>query len=163
MKTLLYFLILLLPFSASPKKESAMTDFIEIKHTGMEEKPIKTLVISTKRINLKCYEDDLKSDLNSKKPLTNEQKEAILNIRYKFIITDDKTYQAIIDFVINNQFFFTNNTHRNHGDFRDFSIKIRGEIYNIYFRLKQQFFSKLKANIREHQGDESLIKELSKY
>jgi hypothetical protein len=158
MKNLITFMILLLSCSNIPQNHT-MTDYIEIKHTGREEKPIKTLIISTKEVDKEAF----MLSMNIKKTLTSEQKAAILNMQYSFLIIDDTTYQSIIDFCKNNQHFFTNTINKNHGDYMDYSIMVRGNVYNIFYKLKDQFFNKLAGYIQTKKGDKSLTQKLSTY
>ncbi|MDP9077640.1 MAG: hypothetical protein M3O71_09485 [Bacteroidota bacterium] len=66
-----------------------MTDYIEIKHIGREEKPIKTLITSTEEVDKEAFV----VSMNINKNFTSEQKDAILNMQYSFLITDNPTYQ----------------------------------------------------------------------
>jgi hypothetical protein len=142
MRTLLTFMILLLSATNFPGNRPDMTEVIEIEHTGMEDKPIKTLNISTKKVNAKIGQDEF---------------------HFTFAVTNAVTYQAIIDFVKNNQRFFTNDTNKNHGDYDDYAITVKGKVYNIFYKLKDQFFSNLILYIKAKKEDKSLIEKLSIY
>ncbi|WP_201987366.1 hypothetical protein [Hymenobacter rubidus] len=139
-----------------------LSEYIEIRHTGMEDKPVKPIIISTRKIYLEVNKSDIVF-LGSKKPLTPELKEAYLNLHYDFVITDKLTYQAIIDFVDTHQEFFTNDVLRNHGDYGDYAIIINGRTYNIFYKFRQWFFLNLTGRLQIKKGDEALIRKLGDY
>jgi len=159
MKTIATFIILIFLSSNIQKKQIGKTGFIEIRHSGIEEKPIKALIISTRKITA----EELGESFDSTKFVTVEQKKAFLSLRYNFSVTDHKTYQSIIDFVNNNQSFFTNSVNRNHGDYKDYSINVNGKVYNIFYRSKDEFFNSLIKYIQLKKGDKFLIANLSIY
>jgi len=163
MKTFLTLLILILSSVNIQKSFSDTNDFIEIKHTGMEEKHIRSLIISIKKINIEPDENSLLAGFTNVRSLTAEQKDAILNLQYDFVITNITTYQLLIDFVNRNQFFFTDSINKNHGDNMDYSITVKGKVYNIFYKSKNLFFSNLINYLRVKKGDKALIEKLSKY
>jgi hypothetical protein len=136
--------------------------FIEIRHTGLQEKSIKPLIISTERVCFEVKRSDV-AFLDPKKPLTPEIKESYLNAYYDFAITDTITYRSIINFVNENQNLFTNGINNNYGDYADYSIAINGKKYEIFYKSKDLFFLKLRVYLQINNGDKALIKKLKDY
>ena len=135
---------------------AVVSKYIEIRHSGLQEKYIRPLIISTEKAPLDVDRSDI-SFLDPKKPLTPELKEAYLNANYCFVITDTVTYQLIIDFFNENQYLFTDDPLIT----TDYSIVVNGKEYGIHSKIL--FFLRLPEYLQTKKGDKLLVRKIYEY
>jgi len=80
-----------------------------------------------------------------------------------FIVTNQRTFKLIINFILNGEKYYTNMNHKNHGDFRDYSISFNNKVYNIYYKSKIEFFKKLREYLVLNNGDSSALEKLKRF
>jgi len=162
-------LIVLLVFIGCGKKDDNSNQFIEFVHLGYTTHEYPILLISSKRIDLKLNDSQLKelkqidSISGGSGSLTERQKELYLNINYNRIITDNKTFSLIRNFVMkHNEFYASPEYLKLHPMKESFEVVIDGkkELF-VNENLKNQFVNDLIMDIKQFKGSESITKEIA--
>jgi hypothetical protein len=160
--TFLIFLILQVQIIHAQKlKEN--DQFVEFAHTGIINKIIRPLFISTTKLQLKLdkqQEEKLKTILQrSHRKITSEQ---YLEIVYETIITDRETFSAIKQFIICNKKYYTNNTNLNNDlDAESYDIYIDStKHFSIYYKLKNNFFYDMRQFLTKRNCDNKVVSAL---
>lgn len=161
MKNKLIFLLFILTSCNTHKTNNVKKgNYIKFSHSGFAMKYIRPLIISTQPCKCHLNADELSSlgPLLEKSNITESEKEMYYKLLYNYVKTDSLTYATVAEFVKNNTTFYTNNIHRNSGDYFDMHIIAEGEKYDIYFMLTLKFFKKLKTELIEKKCDKNVIR-----
>jgi len=159
MRTILALTILLGSFLLV-RSDKIHGDYIEIRHTGMSEKPVKTLLLSREKLTIDIDKNDPLIRLLYKKNINRKQMDSSVGLRYDLLITNERTLTTIKKIVRNNQAYFVDSNHKNHGSFEDYAVVVNRKTYNIYYKQKKQFFSDLKAELIQSGCDQKVIAKL---
>jgi hypothetical protein len=156
-----YWLTLLLAFPAFHRPPAAPAEYIAITHMGAETYPLKTLILSPRRLHAVLPEcDDLpRTGPRARQPPTALQRQLAQEMRCDFVLTDRFTYAAVGGFVLEHPAYFTA-AGRPWGTLDvEYSITVRGQVYGCYL-TKWQLFTLLSAHLQSQQGDKALVKRI---
>jgi len=159
MKNILLLIILVLVLIQCTTNRPEKISYIEIKHVGIEQKPVKTLFISTKVVNI-----DVKGNyfqINNQKPelLTGRDQFIFANSEYSVLQIDDKTFQKIIFFINQHLYFFDHTAKQDSRDI-DYSIVIDGVHHDISYERETVFFSQMILFLKSENCDKKSVEAL---
>jgi len=146
--------------SISDKKQVMETSrYIEFLHSGIEDKHIRPVIISTTKIDMPLTADELKhlKYLLKKPVVTKKEREDYLSSMYKLMKTDEKTYLTILNFIRGNNELFTNKLNKNNGEFENYTIITEGKRYSIFYKFKYKFFNELEKYLKVKNCDKKVI------
>lgn len=163
MKLLKYSWLLLLTGALACKQKNntaaaVKTNYIEFIHTGTEDKPILPLIISTQKVKAPFSRTDsvaIRSIIKMK-----DVDDATRAQFQRQVVTDAKTYNAVLDFLKKADNYYTGNARVNRGDARDFSVNMEGDTKEIYYRTSKKFFEALLKQLQNSGTDQKVISQV---
>ena len=141
-------------------------EYIEFTHVGDRlSKSFPSLILSLKNANYDlnhAKQNELNKVQNSIRSFSIEQ---YINDDYKFIVTDDTTYNLIKCFVSNHREFFTNDKNVNEGTGSYHAVFVNGKYYAIFYKLNTKFFFDLAQYLESNNCDGIVVEAVrnSKY
>jgi hypothetical protein len=162
---IIFFLIVLSIKSYCQQTESP--NYIQIKHTGLEEKPVTSIVLSIEKIQYNFSCDCFISAKNDKENANKKDVRDLLSANDFFKIINESEFFKIYDFLNSQQKYYTNESKKNHGDYDDYAVDINVDnsikTYNIYFKSKTRFFHSLSAYLQKLPDSKEIIEVLRSY
>jgi|GEM_PF-3622291 len=163
MKLLKYSGLLLLTCLLACKQKNntvatVKTNYIEFIHTGTEQKPILPLIISTQKVKAPFSRTDsatIRTIIKMK-----DVDDATRAQFQRQVVTDAKTYSAVMGFLKKADSYYTSSTKVNRGDVRDFSVNMEGDTKEIYYRTSKQFFEALLQQLQAAGADQKVINQV---
>ena len=143
--------------------------FIEFIHLGYTTHEYPILLISSQKIALKLNDSQLKelrqidSISGGSGNLTERQKELYLKINYNRVVTDERTFSTVFNFVNRHIDYYVDSEYlKLHPIKESFEIVIDGKKeFFVNEKLKNQFVNALIINLKQEKNDENIIKEIS--
>jgi hypothetical protein len=150
-------LLSLLMFSGNKTRiaQPYTVNYIEIKHTGMEDYRYSTILISKEKLNVKLKKSWL--DDRPLESLTDKQIDIITNFYYRRFVTDSITFSVMARFITESKQYYTNGKRVNWGDWKDYSITLNGKCYDIYYKTSFDYFRELLKYLKENNCDKQII------
>ena len=82
----------------------------------------------------------------------------------KFSSSNEDTFSSIINFIKNNQDYYTNSLNVNPEDSSDnFTIITNGKEYDLYWKYKYEFLAKMAIALKLNNCDKKAINKISNY
>jgi len=148
-------------------QQTESPNYIQIKHTGFEEKPVTSIVFSIEKIqyNFRC--DCFISAISDQENANKKDARDLLGANDVFKIINEHEFFKICDFVNSQQKFYTDQSKKNHGDYDDYAVEIKVnnsiKTYNVYFKLKKHFFHNLVSFLQKLPNYKEIIEVIKSY
>jgi len=120
-------------------------EYIKFTHTGMTNRIINPLYISTKPLNIKLNDREI-ADLNkvlrhTGKIITQKNSENYINFYYSLVVTDEKMLSAVYNFILTHRNYYTEDKQQDSSNNESYIIDIPGKEFRLYYKVKDDFFS----------------------
>jgi len=137
---------------------------IEIVHTGPSStKYFRPLIISNQQIAIQLTKPEKNFLLQMQKTDTITE-QGYLEMLYDIVVTNNETYSLLVNFINNTQEYYANDVNLNPEDSTEnFTIFINGKRYDLYWKYKYVFMSKLADYLTLKNGDKKVIKKITKF
>jgi len=139
-------------------------EYIKIMHTGASSsKYIAPLIISKIKpdIALSKQEEEFLREMQKTRQIT---KEDYLNILYRFVVTDEETYSSTLSFIEDTSKYYTNDVNINPpNSSENFTIVTHDKMYDLYWKYKYQFLTKLAGYLTKKKCDQKVINKIINY
>ena len=158
MKKLFFLLILLIGNVNSKANKYEMQDYIQFQFTGPEEYSSKQLFIVKRSVDFQTIENRLNElGLHSNHELTQKEKELFWERMFNTIITDERTFSKLTEFVNKRSIFFSFKKHS------EINIITNGLRHPIIKDSQKQFFSELGKYLVSEDCDTVVINQIKAY
>jgi hypothetical protein len=161
MKNNLMSVVLLLLFvNCQIAKQLEKNEYIEIKHVGIEQKLVKPVFISDKKVDIEVKGNYAIINNQKSEFLTERDKMIFSNSDYSVLITDHLTFQKISAFIHQYSLFL-----KNGGNYKttNYSIISKGTTYNISYKQTGAFFSSLIKFLKAENCNQESVYILNSY
>ena len=152
-------------FISCGKYQGINSGVISFTHTGITNHIEIPLYISTHQISIhinKEQMDDLKSMAKDSMAITQAKMNAYIALKFDKEITNSATFYNLSSFIINNDKFYTSDSHRNNNPAADsYIININGKSYSIFYKLKTNFFNQLRIYLLNKDADPKIVEAIS--
>ncbi|HTE01622.1 MAG TPA: hypothetical protein VK668_20180 [Mucilaginibacter sp.] len=168
MKNYIVMLVILATFTnckQKPDKSKEMIEFIFTRHPTYGLKPVFPLIISKVKLdlplNLSDYDKEFVKKTFGKTTLTEKEKDIYLNLKYDFIVTDDKNYQLLVDYILSHKNLYCEEN-KNPQNADDFRIVMDGDTYIILSTSIDTYREQLLNFLKANHARQNIIDEIKK-